>query len=107
VLADLNQTNSHHEVTSPRAPQYEPSTQTLSQSHIYPSSRIIPEEDKTTPPKLLGQKRAPTNNSLSESMLEPDADFHNDAQVKLSDPDLLKRKTLFAKYTPYTVTLIF
>lgn len=52
---------------------------------------------------------APTKSLHSDSMLEPDADFlkYTDAQVKLSDPDLLKRKTLFTKYTPYTVTQEF
>ena len=69
-----------------------------------------------SPIKIVGQKRveAPTHNLLVDSNVEEEEGGENllaaeistgvlDSQVRLSFPDILKRKSLFKKYTPYTV----
>lgn len=68
--------------------------------------------------KIVGHKRieAPTHNLLVESAVEEEEGGQNlvaaeistgilDSQIRLSFPDILKRKSLFKKYTPYTVTI--
>lgn len=68
--------------------------------------------------KIVGHKRveAPTQNLLLDSNVEEEEGGQNllaaeistgvlDSQVRLSFPDILKRKSLFRKYTPYTVTI--
>jgi len=67
--------------------------------------------------KIVGHKRveAPSHNFLVDSNVEEEEGGQNllaaeistgvlDSQVRLSFPDILKRKSLFRKYTPYTVT---
>jgi hypothetical protein len=71
-----------------------------------------------SPMKIVGQKRveAPTHNLLGDSNVEEEEGGQNlvpaeistgilDSQVRLSFPDILKRKSLFKKYTPYTVKI--
>ncbi len=79
------------------------------------------EEVKSTQPKIdspmkiVGHKRidAPSHNLMVDAAGDEEepgellsAEISSgilDSQIKLSYPDILKRKNLFKKYTPYTV----
>ena len=77
------------------------------------------QDQNSFPPKLLGQKRIEgphfamdkqlvlnQENIMDNGGLKDFTSLHQveDSQVRLSHPDILKRKTLFKKHTPYTVS---
>jgi hypothetical protein len=91
------------------------------------STKKVQEEAKlnqnVSPMKIVGQKRVEAPSVLSQEILTPLKDslmpssvernldhemplLDDSRSIKISDPMLLKRKELFSKYTPYTVSIV-
>ena len=84
-----------------------------------PHKKAAEEEQKSSPLKLVGQKRVEAPQVLVQDKLQKNsqqldesnegilaADLAtgiNDGDVKLHSPEILNRKTLFKKYTPFTL----